>query len=252
MSEETSGIRSANVRVTSAVLRAERMERDGEAGAVAAFAEAADAEEELARLHAAGTLEGAVARVGAIRACVKSGQRERAGALAARYLADPELAAQRHEEIRALLRPPSPADRSPAEELCRALLVGALLRGLRERGGFSQSHLATDLGVSQTTVARFERGAESPTAKSLATMASRLGLHPGELFGLVERCWSRMASASRGLLGLAADAPWHEAVLDASGPDGAGGAARFAVEVVLIEDGRGPAPGRRPRTSAGH
>ncbi len=74
-----------NQRVTAAIFRAEGLERD----AHAAFAEVSRLEEEIAAICPAGTLEGDVARRGAVTAALSANDPQRAVNLAREYLAGP-------------------------------------------------------------------------------------------------------------------------------------------------------------------
>lgn len=89
--------------LTAAILRAERLTREGSADAPTTYAEVSRLEERLAAEHPADSVEGATARVGAVTAAVRAGQIDRARRLAARYGADPALAEGRRVEIAAAL-----------------------------------------------------------------------------------------------------------------------------------------------------
>lgn len=52
--------------------------------------------------------------------------------------------------------------------------LGATVRSLREERGWSQSHLATAAGMTQSAVARFEAGGTVPTLPVLARLAGAL------------------------------------------------------------------------------
>lgn len=73
-----------NVEVTRAILSAERLP-SGAPEASAAWARVSAAEEALAEAHPAGTVEGDVARAGAVRAAARAGDSARARALSLRY-----------------------------------------------------------------------------------------------------------------------------------------------------------------------
>lgn len=81
--------------VTAAILAAEQTERGSE-GERAAYRRVADLEEQIADTLPAGTIEGDIARRGAIRAAIMSGDRPRARGLFDHYLKEgmqPELVA---------------------------------------------------------------------------------------------------------------------------------------------------------------
>jgi hypothetical protein len=81
------GLDELNSRVTSAILRAEALP-PGSWDAERAFRDVADLEEEIAAIAGANTVEGEVARLGAVAASVSAGDLVRAVQLAERYLAD--------------------------------------------------------------------------------------------------------------------------------------------------------------------
>lgn len=55
-----------------------------------------------------------------------------------------------------------------------AFELGAAVRGLRERRGWSQSQLAQASGMTQSAVARFEAGGTVPTLPVLERLAAAL------------------------------------------------------------------------------
>jgi hypothetical protein len=75
---------SLNSLVTSAIWRAEQLEQR-DMPTVQAWAEVSVLEEALAKRHPPSEVEGAIARRGAVRAALKAGDRERAGALVKKY-----------------------------------------------------------------------------------------------------------------------------------------------------------------------
>lgn len=58
------------------------------------------------------------------------------------------------------------------------------LKRLREAAGLSQVQLALRLGVSQSTVANWERGFRAPQARHLIKLANILGCSVDALLGL--------------------------------------------------------------------
>lgn len=53
--------------------------------------------------------------------------------------------------------------------------VGSTIRDARRRAGLTQAGLAERLGTTQSSVARWERGATSPTVATLERIAGALG-----------------------------------------------------------------------------
>ena len=80
-------IDTLNTLVTGAIWRAEEFESRG-IPASQAWAEVSSIEEELAKAHPVSEGQGRIARRGAVRAVLKSGNYTRAYALADRYLAE--------------------------------------------------------------------------------------------------------------------------------------------------------------------
>ena len=60
--------------------------------------------------------------------------------------------------------------------------VGKRIRVLREVRGFSQEGLAEKSGLHRTYIGGVERGLRNPSLKSLARMATALGVGVGEFF----------------------------------------------------------------------
>ena len=88
-------------RVSSAEFCAEYL-REGSWQAQDAFHEVSVLEEEIASLTSAGVVEGAAARVGAVRAALRAGEPLRALSLATRYLDDVALPGDTRAELEAL------------------------------------------------------------------------------------------------------------------------------------------------------
>lgn len=60
--------------------------------------------------------------------------------------------------------------------------MGEKIRELREKRGLSQKQLADALGIDQSAIARWETGANEPTAFNVRRLADILGVAPGDLF----------------------------------------------------------------------
>lgn len=78
-----------------------------------------------------------------------------------------EIAADR----RARLSPASRADQAAFE---RVYDIAAQVIGLREKHGLTQAQLAERCGIDQADISRIERGASSPTSRSLQRIAAAL------------------------------------------------------------------------------
>ena len=78
-----------------------------------------------------------------------------------------ELSADR----RAPLEPSAAAARDASE---KAHDIATQIIALREKAGLTQVELAEQTGISQADISRIERGATSPTAKTLQRIAEAL------------------------------------------------------------------------------
>ena len=67
----------------------------------------------------------------------------------------------------------------PVSGLERAF--GEALREIRKERGVSQERLALDSGLDRTYVSLVERGAQSPTIRSVVKLANVLGVRPSEI-----------------------------------------------------------------------
>lgn len=75
----------------------------------------------------------------------------------------------------------SPMDETLAEIRRR---WGAEIKRLREAHGASADDLALEVGVSQATVSRWERGLIEPSTANKLAIAKALGVSAGRLFSL--------------------------------------------------------------------
>jgi len=80
----------------------------------------------------------------------------------------------------------------PPEGSERAL--GDALREIRKEHGVSQEQLALDSGMDRTYVSLIERGAQSPTIRSVVKLATVLGVKPSEIILRMELLISRSRS----------------------------------------------------------
>jgi transcriptional regulator with XRE-family HTH domain len=63
---------------------------------------------------------------------------------------------------------------------------GDALREIRKEHGISQEQLALDSGLDRTYVSLIERGAQSPTIRSVLKFANVLGVKPSEIIARME------------------------------------------------------------------
>lgn len=66
----------------------------------------------------------------------------------------------------------------------RAESIGARLRSARDDLGWSQSRLASELGITQPAIADWERGEKEPSARNLARLATALSVSTDWLLSL--------------------------------------------------------------------
>ena len=107
-----------DIRVSNAILRAERIknQRSDEAGK--AWHEVMICEQQLAEITPASSVPGGIARVGAVAAALASGNRPMADTLAARYLGEATLSPERRRKIEWVFQQyPVPIKRPTSEEL---------------------------------------------------------------------------------------------------------------------------------------
>lgn len=92
-----------NAQVTDAILQAERLP-EGSQERRDAFLRVSQIEEQLAAEHPADTLEGEIARVGAVAAAVAAAQPERALELGTRWLGEGVLCGATREVVESYMR----------------------------------------------------------------------------------------------------------------------------------------------------
>ena len=68
---------------------------------------------------------------------------------------------------------------------------GDALREIRKEHGISQEQLALDSGLDRTYVSLMERGVQSPTIRSIAKLASVLGVRPSAIILRMEALMSK-------------------------------------------------------------
>ena len=68
---------------------------------------------------------------------------------------------------------------------------GTAVRDARTRRGWTRGQLSTQVGVSLTSVASWERGEGGPSADALVTLAKVLGIEPGDLLDIPRSEWGQ-------------------------------------------------------------
>ncbi len=65
--------------------------------------------------------------------------------------------------------------------------IGMQIRQFRRQQGVTQAELARKIGVKQYSIARWEKGQNSPTPERLAKIAEVLGVGLNALYGIEEK-----------------------------------------------------------------
>lgn len=96
------------------------------------------------------------------------------------------LLAKRHDQPRNRhIQPPPGAERA----------FGDALREIRVAHGISQEQLALESGMDRTYVSLIERGAQSPTIRSVVKLAGVLGVKPSAIVLRMEALMPKSRSA---------------------------------------------------------
>jgi transcriptional regulator with XRE-family HTH domain len=69
---------------------------------------------------------------------------------------------------------------------------GAAVREARRRRGWTRGQLSTQVGVSLTSVASWERGEGGPSAVALVKLAKALRVAPGDLLNIPREEWGQI------------------------------------------------------------
>ena len=67
------------------------------------------------------------------------------------------------------------------------IAFGAVLRSLREKGGFSQDSFAHLTGYHRNYIGQLERGEKSPSLTAIFNLSKALNVRPARLLEFVER-----------------------------------------------------------------
>ena len=65
-------------------------------------------------------------------------------------------------------------------------MIGARIREIRTKRGFTQEALSEKMGVNPKYLSSIERGKENPTLNTLVRLSESLEVEIGEIFGFVE------------------------------------------------------------------
>jgi len=113
------------------------------------------------------------------------------------------------------------------------LVIGKTIAALRERHGKTQTQLAKDAGLTQSTLSRIESGDTQPDAASLRRLAGSLELTVPELTSKVEQAVEQAERAARKVVAMSSRTPWWVAAVAATGAAGLAALVGFAVAAAL-------------------
>ena len=123
---------------------------------------------------------------------------------------------------------------SDAEAQVYALVLGRVVATLRERRGWSQAVLAAQVGLTQSTLSRIERGQVQPDAFTLRGLAAAFGMSAGDLNECIDAAFVQSEQAARRALGeRPRELPWWQAAVGVAGLAGLAGLVAFAVAKAL-------------------
>jgi transcriptional regulator with XRE-family HTH domain len=116
-----------------------------------------------------------------------------------------------------------------------ALVLGMLIMRLRERRQLTQAQLAQQIGVTQSTLSRIERGQIQPEPFVLRQLADTFGMTTAAFDEHVEDAYQRTQRAAKDTVREEAKQPWWQVALRVAGLAGLAGLVAFAVAAVLNE-----------------
>ena len=114
------------------------------------------------------------------------------------------------------------------------LVFGKVVAELRKRAGMGQDDFADEIGVSQPTLSRIERGKVLPDALVYKRIAEAVGMTVGDLDVTVDQALARAGLAAQGMTDKKSSGDNVLAgVLGALGVAAVGGLGAFAVAALL-------------------
>lgn len=82
---------------------------------------------------------------------------------------------------------PAESEQATAEEARLDAALGAEVRAMRARRGWSQEALADRTGYNKKTITRLERGERAMTIAQMYKICKAFGIRPSELVGAAEK-----------------------------------------------------------------
>ena len=113
------------------------------------------------------------------------------------------------------------------------LVLGQVVMRLRERHGFTQGQLAEQVGLTQTTLSRIERGQARPDPFVLRRIAETFGMTGAAFSQSVDSAFQRTQQAAQSTVHTEADQSWWVVALGVAGFAGLLGLSAFAVAVKI-------------------
>jgi len=115
------------------------------------------------------------------------------------------------------------------------LVLGKVVAALRKKRGISQQEFAGNIGVSQPTLSRIERGQTMPDALVHRRIAYALGISSGQLNTYVDDALERTTNAAAGATKGKQGASPLALALGIAGFVGLAGLVVFAVAAIIDE-----------------
>jgi transcriptional regulator with XRE-family HTH domain len=116
-----------------------------------------------------------------------------------------------------------------------ALVLGMLIMRLRERQQLTQAQLAEQIGITQSTLSRIERGQVQPEPFVVRQLAAAFGMSTADFDQHVEDAYRRTERAAQDTVRKSEKQPWWQVALAVAGIAGLAGLVTFAVAAVLNE-----------------
>ncbi len=121
-----------------------------------------------------------------------------------------------------------------AQPELRQLVIGQVIAGLRKQSRKSQEEFADEIGVSQPTLSRIERGKAVPDILLFVEIADALDMEASDLHDAIDDAVRRTRDAAAGATNQTSgsDTVWS-AALKVAGVVGVAGLVAFAVAAAL-------------------
>jgi transcriptional regulator with XRE-family HTH domain len=123
------------------------------------------------------------------------------------------------------------------------LAFGKVILNLRERRGWTQTELATRVGITQSMLSRLESGKAQVGFYETSRLAQSFGLTTDQLNRQVQNALNRAQKAADSAAPEASsEGPWWHGALKVAGLAGLAALVVFAVAAALNDDEQNPTP----------